>query len=413
MTVSLGKLSLSTVLLFVLGAYSLIIVPGTGPSVLVLFFILVGILGWLDIRGSSTFHKSIMLVIALLFVVATLLSITISSRFSGEMYVHDNVLQIEAALDYLKQGQNPYVENYVGTIMDNMDTIRTVNGYEMENPALYHNLKLPFHMLFSLPFSYSDGFDQRYVYALTFVIVLGVLISWPKKYEHKALLATLVTFNPLFLQFFITGRDDVFVLAWLLLSLFLLDKKKYIPSAIVLGFALASKHSAVIILPFYVAYLYFLVDNTHSIWEKCLEVFKKIYPAIITALVLFVPFIVWNAPAFWQDSVQYPLGMLETGYPINGYNIQSVLVELGYISSPVEYFSNLPLLVILALPLLWFLIRQQKKNNSVSTLILAYGVFLLVFWLLSRFFHDNHIGYVAQILLVGVFLSKSTSSLSS
>lgn len=409
----LEKLSLATVVLFILGAYSLIMVPGIGPLTLVLFFILVGILGWLELRGSITFHKTIMLGIVLAYIVVSMLTTAIAGRQAGTFFVHDNVLQLEVSLEYLKEGKNPYTYDYIGTRMEGLHTIQTVHGDEFVNPALYHNLKLPFHMAFSLPFSYMEGFDQRYVYGVVFIILLGVLLCWPKKYEHKALLVTLFTLNPLFLQFFVTGRDDVFVLTWVLLSVFLLSKKKYHLSAIVLGLALASKHSAVILLPFYVAHIYYLSPSTSSVKEKSIAVIKKTYPAVITACILFIPFIAWDPPSFWQDNVQYPLGMVETGYPINGYGLQSALVEVGYIASPEAYFSNLPLLLIIAFPLLWFLITQQKKRNTTATLLIAYGVFMLVFWMLSRFFHDNHVGYVAQILLVGVMLAQKNQRVSS
>ncbi|HMN31661.1 MAG TPA: hypothetical protein PKE45_26165, partial [Caldilineaceae bacterium] len=80
-------------------------------------------------------------------------------------YAHDGgVIQTEATIQYLLQGKNPYVEDYVDTPMAEW-------GFSRYRTALYHYPYLPWTFLFSAPFKLMSQavigwYDQRWVYLL-------------------------------------------------------------------------------------------------------------------------------------------------------------------------------------------------------------------------------------------------------
>ena len=64
------------------------------------------------------------------------------------------------------------------------------------------------------------------------------------------------------------GQFDVIPIAFLIGSLFLLFKEKYVPSAIVLGMGLATKTNLILVIPFYLLYIW--KNNNHQRLKKTL-----------------------------------------------------------------------------------------------------------------------------------------------
>ena len=72
-------------------------------------------------------------------------------------YSHDGgVIQTEATIDYLLEGRNPYVEDYVATPMAEW-------GINEFRTALYHYPYLPWTFLFSAPFKAACQSGHRLV----------------------------------------------------------------------------------------------------------------------------------------------------------------------------------------------------------------------------------------------------------
>jgi uncharacterized membrane protein len=256
-----------------------------------------------------------------------------------------------------------------------------------------------------------DWYDQRIVLILA---LAGVILLLFKKggMSEKTLFATvLFVFNPMFLRFFIEGRNDIFTLFLITLTVYLLSRKKLLLSSISFALACVSKHTAWLLLPFYWWFVYFQVSGeSGKLIENIKNALKKIYPIFIVGAVLIVPFLIWDFNAFWEDVFLYPGGKLPTSYPITGYGFSQLMLmaKIG-VESIHDYYPFWILQLVVSVPLLFFLYSYQKRNRTVSAMLVSYGVFIFVFWLFSRFFNDNYITYIFSILIIAYFFNQDES----
>ena len=356
-------------------------------------------------------HKKIFLFTLIGLVLGVSLGANILLRSKNpSTYVHDNVWQMEPAIGFLLNGKNPYTENYFGTELEKMHYIGTTTNQKLLNPALFHLIKLPFHLILSVPFYLISNlifnfYDQRIVYLFLFILSLLLLYELPKKYDDKFSLVAFYAFNPLFLIFFAAGRDDILVLSLIILTVYLLKQNKILCSSLVLALACASKHSAWFLVPFYYLFIYIKYANITTVrWLKIKYVIKKTWPLPVVFSLLILPFILWDARAFYQDIYAYPAGILPTSYPINGYGLSVAFYKLGVVNKITDYLPMWILQIPIVLLIAYGLIKKQVKNNNLNQLIFNYALTIFVFWFFSRFFHDSYLGFVSQLFLIAYFI---------
>jgi hypothetical protein len=326
-------------------------------------------------------------------------------HFHGLDYpVHDNPIQLEVAIQYLKQGKNPYTENYLGTMHE--------EWFECETCAarhpLYHFITLPFYVLSSLVLSYPleaifGFFDQRMIHVLSFSVSCLLLFQFRLTFLHKLLALTLFIFNPLFIHFFIEGRNDIVVFTLVFMSIFLLQKKKILYSSLFLGLAFATKQSSWLLLPFYFWYVWLQVwDN--NVLKTAKLFFSKTWFFFISVGLLFIPFLVWDAYSFFEDIYLFPSGAITTSYPITGYGFSQLLLSLGFLKSMTDPYPSLIPQMIFGIPILLFFAWYIKQQQSITSVLLGYMSLLFVFWIFSRFFMNSYVGYLSMIcLLIMIF----------
>ncbi len=412
--------SLDAIIVFIFGSLFLMIWDTTAIFNFIGFFTLCVIYFWLDYRflqeedsGGSQFYR--FKIIALFTIIGFLLSVSLIPHIflrahNPNVAVHDNIEQVEPAIKFLLAGKNPYTENYFGTQLERSAYIATTQGQVFLNPALYHLIKLPFHLLFSVPFHFlfkaTLGFyDERLTYLILFTVSLMALFALPKERKNKFALVAFYALNPLFFHFFVSGRDDVFVLSWLILTIYFLQREKILLSSLTLALAATSKHSAWFLVPFYYAYLYFkLAGWPVNFWAKLKILLKKTWLLPVIFLLIILPFICWDPAAFWADIYGYPAGTLATSYPINGYGASVLFYKLGLAQKLTDYLPMFILQIPLTLIFYQIFIMKQSKNNNLSCLVYGYAGAMFIYWFFSRFFHDNYIGYVAQLLLIAYFI---------
>jgi len=325
-------------------------------------------------------------------------SIIVRSQVAPVHGVHDIILQLEAATRYLIRGINPYVADYFGTPLENWHYSDTAI-----NPALYHFVMPPFYLLSFLPFYYFGAHffsivDGRLPLFFAFVGILLILHKVVAK-QDKALALALFAFNPATLSFFLEGRSDFQMFWWLLASLYILGRKSFVWSGILMGLAFATKQSAWPIFPLYVAYLYFSTSKFSLI--------KGVLSFTVAFGLVTLPFLLWDARAFFDSTILYLSGSLPTSYPISGYGIGMVLNQFGLIKDLQQYFPFWILQLVIGLPVLVYLIYQLHKQPTVRNLLLFYGIFLFVFWYMSRYFNNSHVGFLTSIFIVAYFWPES------
>lgn len=322
--------------------------------------------------------------------------------------IHDIVLQQEAAIRFLLHGRNPYATTYFDTPL-----VQWHYSDKETNPALYHFVMEPFYLIFAIPFYLFSTrlfgfFDGRIPLAFLFLFLLFLVGKIVKNPAQRLLALTLFAFNPAMLPYALEGRSDIFMFAFLFLGLFLLHKKRYLIAGVPIALAFATKQSAWPILPFYIAFLYF---NSLSSFAKAPRSYAKsavrlLLPFVITFLVIVLPFFLWNQKAFLDSTIFYLSGNIPNGYPVSGYGLGMVLHQIGIIKNVHQYYPFVIWQAIIGIPLLIGLILYLKKFPSVGRLIVCYGISLFVFWYLSRYLNNSHLGYLSLVFITAYFWPK-------
>lgn len=336
----------------------------------------------------------------------SLIIVVIGSAFSAAIIVrhqtapiynvHDIILQQEAAIRYFLDGKNPYAEDYFGTPLEEWYYSDT----EI-NPALYHFVMQPFYLLSALPFYFISNhtigyFDARIPLLLLFFSLLVLAHYTVKDDEKKRIFLTLLAFNPAMLPYTLEGRSDLYMYPFLFFGFLLLYKKRYLWAGVPIALAFAIKQSAWLLFPFYIAFLYF---HTKSIRRTLVSVlpFFLVFGAIV------LPFFVWDPEPFINSTVRYLSGDTVHSYPISGYGLGRLLHQIGVINDLKAKYPFFIWQIAVGFPLLSGLLYYLKKRPGVDRLILVYGIFLFVYWYLSRYFNNSHVAYIGLVFITAYF----------
>ena len=320
-------------------------------------------------------------------------------------HAHDGLIQTEIAIDYLLSGKNPYTEDYVNTPMADFP------GREppLTEAPLYHNAYLPFLFVSAIPVYYLSQaalgwYDQRFVYLLAYFGVLLLLPQLVARPRDKLAVTIAFGLNFLFTFYLADGRNDVLILLGLVLSTVLLARRQVGASALVLGFTLATKHQAWFFLPFYLLYL--LPRRPAVADVKRLA--RQTWPMGIAVIALILPFLLWDAAAFIDDTILYVSGSGPGSFPMKGWGFSTLLLAAGLIPTPESAFPFIIFELLFGLPVLLLMLGRQWRNNTIPNMWLGFAVFSFSFQFFSRFFNDNYFVFVLQLLVIAAFIEPIT-----
>lgn len=401
-------LPIDTVLLLILVALHIMRfteVVATLLTLALVIYILLDTAAWpsmLQVSTQRVFNLKlglVMLAIFLIVVLPTTAWMIMRQATAPWQYTHDGAIQVEESIKYLLQGKNPYTEDYLGTPLAKWEY---GFGGEQENPALYHNVYLPFIFLFSTPFylvgkHVTGWYDQRLVYLCLFVCTLWPLMKHAVAVTRKLSLLIVFGLNFYAAFYMVWGVNDSFVMFWLIVSTYLLRKDKTTLSALSLGLACASKQTAWLFVPFFLTYIWIRAPSPGR-WASL----RKAYPLLAVPLLLIGPFLLWDAGAFLDDTYLYLSGQAASSYPISGLGFGALLVALGLIRED-SYFPFALFQAVFCLPLLIFLLRRQLSSNMVKQCWLGYGLLLFTTFFFSRYFNDSHLGVIVSALGLAYF----------
>jgi hypothetical protein len=329
----------------------------------------------------------------------TLMVIGLRVATEPHRFAHDGgVLMTEQAATWVRQGKNPYVEDFHGTAMEKAFP----NG-----PGLSHYPYLPLAFLPTVPlvplFQAATGwFDQRLIYlalhAITLVAV-GFLVRPP---GEKLLALMLVGLNPILANDLIYGYNDVFPLAFVALATLCLARRRHYLAALSLGVALATKLTVWPLVPFF---LLAMGPPKRLPAPRLARYFgPRLLLLALPLLATALPFALANFPAFYDDVWLYNTGAAPIDpVPIKGWGLANLVLLWGWVPSTTSPFPFwLPQLIV-GLPLLLGLLWVQRRHNSPGAALLTSGVFLLAFFLLSRTMNANYLGFTLSLLAIGYF----------
>lgn len=350
-----------------------------------------------------------LLIVVLLIVVggATGTAIVDRHRIAPVWGTHDIILQLEAAMRYLIQGKNPYKETYFGTPVEMFRYDEM--GKPATNPALYHFVMPPWYLLAPFPVYLVANrtvgyFDGRMVSLLVMAVTLVLLWLMIRDRVLREVAIVLTALSPATIEYFIEGRSDPFALVWLLAGVYFVQKRQVWVSAVCLALGVLSKQTIWFAFPIWAAYLVFLTYQG-SLKQSIFMNIKYIFASIGIVFAIALPFILWDAHAFFESVVFYLSAGGERGYPISGYGFSMVLYTLGIIPDLKEFFPFTLLQIGLGIPVLLVCLLWLKKQPRASVLFMIYGLFLFTVWYVSRYFNNSHIAFLSTIFSLGVLFS--------
>jgi hypothetical protein len=361
---------------------------------------------WHDM--SQTTRQRAKLAVLICIILTTVVALSTFSillrRVAGPAtFSHDGgVIQTEQATKFLLAGRNPYVEDYVDTPMAEW-------GLEYRT-ALYHYPYLPWTFLFSAPFQAAGEallgwYDQRFVYLALFLIILAVAYRLTDDGDQRLCLIMVLGLNPIMGTDIIFGQNDVFVLAWLAFSVYLLRMGRDTWSLVMLGLACASKPTAWFLLPFYFLYLVRreALSPRRDLRALASYVGRKLIPLVLVLVLVLGPFVLWDLPALFDDVWRWSSGTAEEPYQITGWGLANFVLALGLVESRLDYFPFWIPELFVCLPLLLYLLWRQWRGNSISVMLYHYVFLTLAFFYVSRFMNENYLGFLLAIFALAIF----------
>ncbi len=316
-------------------------------------------------------------------------------------YINDSALQTEIAGRFVLLGFNPYVKDYDNTSLMKLpykdQAGRTIN------PAVYHNVIPPFLILTSSAgyrvFARVFGFfDVRLIFLLALFSVIALGFVKFRMKQALLLFLILICLNPVFSLNLIQGTNDIVIVAFLLWSLFFLEKKNIFLSAILLGISLATKQTAWFAFPFYLFYAF------QSIGKK--KGLQFLLIGCASGFVWYLPFLLNNFPHTFGNLIFYPSSHAysdTTTHPIEGFGFSQLLYSLGFIKSIYANFPFWLFQVSIGVLLLPYLLLSLKKNLTGSKVLLATAVLTGIVWFFNRYFLESHLAYVS-VLAAAAFI---------
>ena len=390
---------------------------------LLLLYLLADFFG--DERRAATVHrlKLILLygIIGLLIFGKTILLINLRELRGPASYSHDGgVIQTEVTIAYFLAGLNPYVEDYVDTPMAEW-------GFSEYRTALYHYPYLPWTFVFATPFALVSQtllgwFDVRLVYLLMFAVMLALVPKLVTRPREQLIAVAVLGLNPIGGVSLIFGENDPFVLAWLVVGLWLLRSSRAADGQLspraallgsaALGLACASKPTAWFLAPFWLLYL--LRDRwgaqfipALATWPgHLLALLRRGWSLPLVAGLLIGPWFIWNPDAMIDDVWRWSAGVGPTGYQIWGWGASNYVLALGWVSSRFDYWPFIIPGAIITLPLLLGLLWRQSRHNTLPTLLYGYVVLLLAFFYVSRFLQPNYLGFLLGVLALALTMDE-------
>jgi len=349
--------------------------------------------------------------------IGTMSMIGMRRMTAPQQYVHDNAILVEEGIKQLISGRNFYAADFRGTALatwqDGKFFDATSNTW-FDNPALDHYITLPFYTAASVPFGWVSArllgwYDQRFVDLAVYAVICFVTYALLRRGRFVGLL--LLALNPLQVHALLVGTSDTFVLAFLLISIWLVARQRWMLASIVMALAAASKQTAWLAIPFLLCYGYALLRSVGLPFRSAIaRCFRQFWLLPVVFLAIVTPFFLWNPQAFIDDVYRYPAGLLPTSFPIFGEGLSVFLQLLGFPATPRSYFPYGLLEILIAGPVFGVLIFWLVRRPSLSRALGSAGVFLLTFLWLSRFFNENYITMPLALFCLAVVMANEETA---
>lgn len=336
-------------------------------------------------------------------------------------FIHDTALQIQISAGELLKLHNPYTASFWGTPLPPLFIPRFHKGPIAADLPLTHNPHLPLGFLLgAVPQALFNHlrllFDERYLYLLALLATVVVLAALVRVPARQLALFGAVMLSPLFGMAMILGQDDVLALLALALALLLLQREHPVAASFAVGVAIALKLTAWPLAPLLLAYLAgrdhgLALRRPRRVGRVALRSVGLWLPLLASSL----PFVLWNARAFFQDAIAYPLGLERNAVPLDmtwGPGFQTlgfsrIALHLGWAHLNGNGYAGVWLAVIVGAAILGVLVVRLWRAPDLPLLMAGYLVLLFTLEYFGRFMIDTSLGYLAVLAPLAFFLAPA------
>jgi hypothetical protein len=355
---------------------------------------LIALLAWLRFEGRWAGKYAGILALIGLMTIAPLVSTMVTRTQLGLSFENDGLAKAEVATDRLLQGKEIYGIDWHGTQVEGYSHIW--NGREVR-----HFNHLPMSVLVAIPVrvvtrALGMTFDYRMV-LLLFVLIGMVAVSLlPIPLPARFLTACALFCSPVLPVMTITGHDDIMYVVMIVAGIALLARGRVLPACLAFGMGAALKPFGAVALPLALISLWqeWRRSSVFPRRQAALCLVASVAPAVLS----IVPFLLWNAGAFWRDVVLFTNGGIPDAYPMTGFGLSGILVALGLLN-PTGYFPFLVLQLCGVGVVYWFAWRRAPEEPTLGRFMGLYTGAFLVFAFLARFFVDNYLAALLSLAL--------------
>lgn len=367
-----------------------------------------GFLGalWLAHRGWNQQEKYRYFLKASGLIAGVLLIFLFLGRlFYGSPYgSHDGVIQSEVAAQMLLQGTNPYAATFQHTTFAFFHPARF--GQPV-NPVLFHYAYPPAVLLLHTPvaaWSIMTGWpmDGRIMTVAAYIILVVLLLRSSKNLQYRTWIAIGFLANPLLFIYPLIGFNDIFFLLFIVSTALLARQRRWWLAGAMLGLALASKQTAFIALPLWAWWLYVEVHH-HRLPSR--TAWLSLAWAGGVAAAIYLPFIVWNPAAFYDDVIRYVSGVVPHTYPIGGDSLYEFLVLFRVVPdawAATRPFIGVALAALIFLPISAWWIRRRPTASQWLTSFVMVTFFIS---LANRYLYENYVSGLIGLASVSLALA--------
>jgi len=315
------------------------------------------------------------------------------------LVVNDGMFQTEIVTGNLLAGHDPY-----GTDFTRTELLRWFSYVPANSAVPHHYEYYPLVVLISVPVVlverfFALGIDLRPLVLLGSGVAFVLITRLPWSWRWRYALAVLLFLDPFF--GFIEGRSDILWLVPILAAVLLALDRRWTGASWAIGIAAAFKLFAFPFAFFTAAVLWFRWRRGElSGRAALLAAAGLVGPLLLTA----IPFLIWNAGAFWRDTIGQFLETPST-FPIYGFGLGEALLITRVVPGPMAQFPFVAVQAALAIPLVVLGLRSVARTSNLSNLLGASTTILAVVVLCGRVTNTNYL--TALVFLFGLAIAAS------
>lgn len=364
----------------------------------VAFFTYLGLEAWSSPKRRLAQYMAIIIVFG-----GTLINLAgqqVAARRGSQTtaYRNDGAAQSVEAAKFLIRGINPYAADFSTTPFAIWPS---ANGLATRNIAYDHYAYPPLTFLvFVPPVLLHDltgwAIDYQLFYFIVWlamvVIISALATDWTTR--HRLLILTLG--NPFLWAYAFAGYNDTLFLLGFLAAVLAATRRRWALAGACLGLSLASKQTAWLLLPPVAVWLWANYRRGRISFDAA----KGFAAAtLVTTALVVLPFLAWNPAALYDDTVRYVAGVIPDSFPISGTTVIQYLRVWGFVPSPWSPVAVWPIQLAVLLPTFWMVARWIRSSPTISRLLAAGSIILLVAVLFNRVGAEN---YFVSVLLLAV-----------